>query len=250
MIDVVSQGAKYVNLDDKSLVMYLAKDLTIEQSIVKRLTDLFVSIVGLVLTSPIMLGCAIAIKAEDGGHVFYKQKRLTKYGRVFEVYKFRTMKEENSIHKSVTADDDRITKVGKFLRKFRIDELPQLLNILKGDMTVVGPRPEMLENVEKYTEALPEFSYRLRMKAGLTGLAQIYGKYNTSPKDKLVMDLMYIENYSIWQDFKLIFQTVTVFLKASESTEAFGVEELYDFDEDRERNRKAKKRGQPRQEKE
>ena len=103
----------------------------------------------------------------------------------------------------------------------------------------------MLENVEKYTEALPEFSYRLRMKAGLTGLAQIYGKYNTSPKDKLVMDLMYIENYSIWQDFKLIFQTVTVFLKASESTEAFGVEELYDFDEDRERNRKAKKRGQP-----
>ena len=250
MIDVVSQGAKYVNLDDKSLVMYLAKDLTMEQRIVKRLTDLFVSLVGLVITSPIMLGCAIAIKAEDGGHVFYKQKRLTKYGRVFEVYKFRTMKEENSIHKSVTADDDRITKVGKYLRKFRIDELPQLLNILKGDMTVVGPRPEMLENVEKYTEALPEFSYRLRMKAGLTGLAQIYGKYNTSPKDKLVMDLMYIENYSIWQDFKLIFQTVTVFLKASESTEAFGVEELYDFDEDRERNRKAKKRGQPRQEKE
>ena len=108
MIDVVSQGAKYVNLDDKSLVMYLAKDLTMEQRIVKRLTDLFVSIVGLVLTSPIMLGCAIAIKAEDGGHVFYKQKRLTKYGRVFEVYKFRTMKEENSIHKSVTENDDRI----------------------------------------------------------------------------------------------------------------------------------------------
>ena len=110
------------------------------------------------------------------------------------------------------------------LRKFRIDELPQLINILNGDMTVVGPRPEMLENVEKYTEELPEFSYRLRMKAGLTGLAQISGKYNTSPKDKLVMDLMYIENYSIWQDFKLIFQTITVFLKASESTAAFGKE--------------------------
>ncbi len=237
-IDVVSQGAKYVTLDDKSMVMYTAKDLTMEQRIVKRLTDLAVSIVGLIVASPIMLGCAIAIKLDDGGKVFYKQKRLTKYGRVFEVYKFRTMKEENSIHKSVTENDDRITRVGKVLRKFRIDELPQLLNILNGDMTVVGPRPEMLENVEKYTEELPEFSYRLRMKAGLTGLAQISGKYNTSPKDKLVMDLMYIENYSIWQDFKLIFQTITVFLKASESTEAFHKEELYDFDNGRERDRK------------
>ena len=228
-----------MTLDDKSMVMYLAKDLTLEQRIAKRVMDLALSLVGLVITSPIMLACAIAIKAEDGGHVFYKQKRLTKYGRVFEVYKFRTMKEENSIHKSVTENDDRITKVGKYLRKFRVDELPQLLNILKGDMTVVGPRPEMLENVEQYTEELPEFSYRLRMKAGLTGLAQISGKYNTSPKDKLVMDLMYIENYSIWQDIKLIFQTITVFLKASESTEAFGTEELFDFDEDLERNRKA-----------
>ncbi|MCI8386679.1 MAG: sugar transferase [Acutalibacter sp.] len=231
-IDVVSQGAKYVTLDDKSLVMYTAKDLTMEQRIVKRLTDLAVAIVGLVLTSPIMLACAIAIKAEDGGKVMYKQKRLTKYGRVFEVYKFRTMR-ENSAQVSVMENDDRITKVGRVLRKFRIDELPQLLNILNGDMTVVGPRPEMLENVEKYTEELPEFSYRLRMKAGLTGLAQISGKYNTSPKDKLVMDLMYNENYSIWQDFKLIFQTITVFLKASESTEAFGAEELYDFDGDK-----------------
>lgn len=237
-IDVVSQGAKYVTLDDKSMVMYTAKDLTMEQRIVKRLTDLAVSIVGLIVASPIMLGCAIAIKLDDGGKVFYKQKRLTKYGRVFEVYKFRTMKEDNSVHRSVTENDDRITRVGRVLRKFRIDELPQLINILNGDMTVVGPRPEMLENVEKYTEELPEFSYRLRMKAGLTGLAQISGKYNTSPKDKLVMDLMYIENYSIWQDFKLIFQTITVFLKASESTEAFGKEELYDFDNDRERDRK------------
>ena len=234
MIDVVSQGAKYVTLDDKSLVMHMAKDLTMEQRIIKRLMDISISLFALVLTSPIMLVCAIAIKAEDGGKVFYKQKRLTKYGRVFQVYKFRTMKEENSIHKSVTENDDRITKVGNILRKFRIDELPQMLNILKGDMTVVGPRPEMLENVEKYTSDLPEFSYRLRMKAGLTGLAQISGKYNTSPKDKLVMDLMYIENYSIWQDLKLIFQTITVFLKASESTEAFGKENLYDFDEEKE----------------
>ena len=238
-IDVVSQGAKYVTLDDKSMVMYTAKDLTMEQRIVKRLTDLAVSIVGLVLSSPIMLACAIAIKLEDHGKVFYKQKRLTKYGRVFEVYKFRTMKEENSVNRSVTENDDRITKVGSLLRKFRIDELPQLLNIFNGDMTVVGPRPEMLENVEKYTDDLPEFSYRLRVKAGLTGLAQISGKYNTSPKDKLVMDLMYIENYSIWQDFKLIFQTIMVFLNASESTAAFGKEELYDFDDGRERDKES-----------
>ena len=192
----------------------------------------------LVLLSPVMLGCAIAIKAEDGGKVFYRQKRATKYGRVFEVLKFRTMREENSVHRSVTDDDDRITRVGRILRKYRIDELPQLVNILTGDMTVVGPRPEMLENVEKYTSELPEFAYRLRMKAGLTGLAQIAGKYNTSPKDKLVMDLMYIENYSIWQDLKLIFQTVTVFFKASESTEAFHAQEEYDFDEDRVENRR------------
>ncbi len=241
MIDVVSQGAKYMTLDDKSLVMHVAKDLTMEQRIVKRLMDIGISLLALIITSPIMLGCALAIKLEDGGKVFYKQKRLTKYGRVFEVYKFRTMREENSIHKSVTENDDRITKVGKVLRKYRIDELPQMLNILKGDMTVVGPRPEMLENVEKYTGELPEFAYRLRMKAGLTGLAQISGKYNTSPKDKLVMDLMYIENYSIWQDLKLIFQTVTVFFKASESTEAFGGEILYDFDEDREKNRRERR---------
>ncbi len=242
MVDVVSQGAKYVTLDDKSLVMHTAKDLTMEQRIVKRLTDIAVSVVALVITSPIMLVCALAIKLEDRGKVFYKQQRLTKYGRVFEVYKFRTMKEENSIHKSVTENDDRITRVGKVLRKYRIDELPQMLNILKGDMTVVGPRPEMLENVKKYTDELPEFAYRLRMKAGLTGLAQISGKYNTSPKDKLVMDLMYIENYSIWQDFKLIFQTITVFFKASESTEAFGGMEAYDFDEDRERNRRSQEK--------
>ncbi len=232
MTDVVSQGAKYISLDDKSLVMHTAKDLTMEQRIVKRLMDIAVSVLALVAASPIMLACAVAIKLEDGGKVFYKQKRLTKYGRVFQVYKFRTMKEENSVHRSVTENDDRITRVGRVLRKFRIDELPQMLNILNGDMTVVGPRPEMLENVEKYTEELPEFSYRLRMKAGLTGLAQISGKYNTSPKDKLVMDLMYIENYSIWQDLKLIFQTITVFLKASESTEAFGAQVLFDFDGD------------------
>ncbi len=177
-----------------------------------------------------MVISAIAIKCEDHGSIFFRQKRMTKNGRIFKVLKFRTMKEENSVNKSVSANDDRITKVGGILRKFRIDELPQLLNILMGDMTLVGPRPEMLENVAEYTAALPEFSYRLRAKAGLTGLAQISGKYNTSPKDKLVLDLMYIENFSIWSDIKIIFQTITVFFKAADSTEAFGQEVVFAFD--------------------
>ena len=139
------------------------------------------------------------------------------------------MIESGSVNRSFTSDDDRITKFGKYLRKFRIDELPQIINIFKGEMSVVGPRPEMIENVDQYTQELPEFSYRLRVKAGLTGFAQIAGKYNTSPKDKLVMDLMYIEQYSIWLDIKLIFQTLTVFLKASDSTEAFKTGDEYDF---------------------
>lgn len=129
------------------------------------------------------------------------------------------MKPNNDNH-SVTKDDDRITKVGKFLRRTRIDELPQLFNVLKGDMTFVGPRPEMLKNVEEYTDELPEFKYRLRVKAGLTGYAQITGKYNTTPKDKLVMDMMYIEQFSILKDIQLIFQTAIVLLK-KDSTEAF-----------------------------
>ena len=121
--------------------------------------------------------------------MFYRQKRATYAGRIFEVYKFRSMRvEDGSIHRSVTKDDDRITRVGHVIRKFRIDELPQLINVLKSDMSIVGPRPEMIENVDKYTQELPEFTYRLRAKAGLTGLAQIYGRYNTSPKDKLIMD--------------------------------------------------------------
>ncbi len=221
MNDVVMLGAKPVVLDDKPLVSAVVRDLTLEQKVVKRTMDLLISGLGLLVLSPIMLLCALLIKLEDGGHVFFRQTRATKGGKLFKVYKFRTMKEAGSINKSVTSDDDRITKIGKYLRKFRIDELPQLINILKGEMSVVGPRPEMIENVDKYTEELPEFSYRLRVKGGLTGYAQIAGKYNTSPKDKLVLDLMYIERYSLWLDFKLILQTVTVLLKASDSTEAF-----------------------------
>ena len=149
----------------------------------------------------------------------------------FSKFKFRTMK-ENVENFSSTADDDRITKVGKVLRKCRLDELPQILNILKGEMSLVGPRPEMLENVYSYTAQLPEFEYRLRVKAGLTGYAQIAGKYNTSPRDKLILDLMYIENYSLWKDIKLLFQTLIVLFK-SDSTEAFDSKRRIEFPEDK-----------------
>lgn len=221
MTDVVMLGAKTVMLDDKPMVSAVVRELTFEQRVIKRTMDIAMSLCGLIVLGPIMLLTALLIKLDDGGKVFFRQRRATKGGKLFEVYKFRTMKEAGSINQSAKSDDDRITRVGKYLRKFRIDELPQLINILKGEMSVVGPRPEMVENVDKYTAELPEFSYRLKVKGGLTGHAQIAGKYNTSPKDKLVLDLFYIEKYSLWLDFKLIMQTVTVLLKASDSTSGF-----------------------------
>ena len=217
--DIVEMTSEYYLLDDISVLNYNVKGLTMEQRIIKRCIDIAGSLVMGIVSSPIWIVSAIAIKVYDGGSILFKQKRATINGTVFEVYKFRTMKEHVE-NRSVTEDDDRITPPGRILRKIRMDELPQLLNILKGNMSFVGPRPEMLENVEAYTEALPEFRYRLRVKAGLTGYAQIAGKYNTTPKDKLILDLMYIENYSVFKDIQLLFQTAIVLLK-SDSTEAF-----------------------------
>lgn len=217
--DIVEMSSEYYMLDDISMVNYNIRGLTMEQRIIKRCMDIGLSLLMIIATSPIWIVSAIAIKLYDGGSIFFKQDRATIHGNVFQVYKFRTMK-MNVENRSVTDNDDRITKPGHILRKIRMDELPQLLNILNGDMSFVGPRPEMLENVTSYTEEFPEFRYRLRVKAGLTGYAQIAGKYNTTPKDKLMMDLMYIENYSVFRDIQLLFQTAIVFLK-SDSTEAF-----------------------------
>ena len=230
--DIVEMSAEYYLLDDISMLNYNVAGLTMEQRIVKRCMDIGLSLVMGIITSPIWLISAAAIKAYDGGPVFFKQDRATINGNIFQVYKFRTMKEHVE-NRSVSEDDDRITPPGKILRKIRMDELPQLINILKGDMSFVGPRPEMIENVEAYTEELPEFRYRLRVKAGLTGYAQISGKYNTTPKDKLMMDMMYIENYSVFKDIQLLFQTAIVLLK-SDSTEAFKKQksgEIYHFRE-------------------
>ena len=194
--------------------------------------DIIISGAGLLVASPVMLIEALAIKLEDGGPVFFRQPRMTKDGKVFDVLKFRTMivDADKDVKRLASQNDDRITKVGKFLRKTRMDELPQFINILKGDMSIVGPRPEQVEITEKYVEVLPEFRYRLKVKAGLTGLAQIQGKYNTTPRDKLIFDLIYIEQYSIWVDIKLILQTVKVLFK-SDSTEGVTGElpEGYDF---------------------
>lgn len=218
--DIVEQNSRQAMFDDVAFLAAEFKGMTFEQRICKRLMDIVISVLALVISSPVFLVSAVWIKKQDGGKVFFRQKRATIHGKVFEIYKFRTMKENVENH-SVTKGDDRITPVGKVLRKYRIDELPQFINILKGEMSVVGPRPEMLENVDEYTREMPEFKYRLRMKAGLTGYAQIMGKYNTSSKDKLMLDLMYIENFSLLKDIQLMFQTVTVLFQAEDSTEAF-----------------------------
>ena len=217
--DVVEMNAQSYMLDDISVLNRNVKHWTMEQRIAKKAMDVVLAIVLLIITSPICLITAIVIKAHDGGNILFKQKRATLHGKTFEVYKFRTMK-ENVENKSAVKGDDRITSPGKFLRKTRIDELPQLINILRGDMSFVGPRPEMLENVLAYQQEIPEFRYRLRVKAGLTGYAQIAGKYNTSPRDKLIMDMQYIEQFSIVRDIQLLFQTCIVLLK-SDSTEVF-----------------------------
>ncbi len=217
--DVVENLAEHYLLDDISMLHTQVQGLTYEQRFVKRTFDLVFSSLAIVFLSPIFLIVSILIFLDDGGPIFFLQRRATRDGEVFKVIKFRTMK-VHSGNKSAEENDDRITKIGHKLRKYRIDELPQIFNIFFGDMSFVGPRPEMMENVWNYTEEMPEFKYRLRVKAGLTGLAQVVGKYNTSPKDKLILDMMYIERFSIWRDIKLIFQTLIVFLK-KDSTEGF-----------------------------
>lgn len=218
--DIVTRHSRHVILDDVTVLESRVSGLTFEQELAKRIMDVVISGIGLLIAGPIMLIEAALIKLEDGGPVFFRQPRLTKDGKVFEVLKFRTMivdadKEKKGL---VKEGDSRITKVGNILRKTRLDELPQFLNIIKGDMSIVGPRPEQVEITKRYVEVLPEFKYRLKVKAGLTGLAQIRGKYNTTPKDKLILDLIYIEQYSIWIDLKLMLQTVKVLFK-SDSTE-------------------------------
>lgn len=217
--DITVRGCEVSHFFDTPFLRNRRVDVVWYYPIVKRLLDIILSLTGLVIASPFMIITAVAIKLEDGGRIFYKQKRLTKDGKVFNIYKFRSMKENSETTAQLAkADDDRITKVGAIIRRFRIDEIPQIFNILMGDMTIVGPRPERPEIAKEYEEELPEFVMRLKVKAGLTGYAQVYGKYNTTPLDKLKLDLIYISQRSVLADFKIMFYTVKI-LFLPESTE-------------------------------
>ena len=223
--DILCQGSSPKHFLDTPLMKYEYQYDSIEGYMGKRVLDVVLSLFCLVILLPVLIITAIAIKLEDGGPVFFKQRRCTKGGREFDILKFRSMivdAEKNGATPCV-GDDPRITKVGKVIRATRIDELPQLINILKNDMSFVGPRPERIEHVQQYGEELPEFAYRMRVKGGLTGYAQIFGKYNTSAYDKLRLDLMYIENQSLLLDLKLLLLTFKVIFKA-ESTEGFAEE--------------------------
>ena len=225
--DILLRGADNIHLFDTHLYLSRNKGLSGEQIIFKRLLDLALCIPVSIILLPLFLVIAILIKAYDGGPVLYKQPRLTLDGKVFDIYKFRSMRMDSEKKGAQLAkkDDDRITPVGKVLRAIHFDEFPQLINIIKGDMSLVGPRPERPEIAEQYGEVIPEFDFRLKVKAGLTGYAQVYGKYNTTPYDKLKLDLTYIENYSFWLDIKLLFLTFKILFQR-ENTEGIDANQI------------------------
>ena len=222
--DIMLCNARPAIVDDAAFLAMEYNKITIFQRAAKRLGDIVISFLALIVTSPFIAIISLLIKLEDHGPVIFSQSRLTADGRPFTIRKFRTMVPQSStpddLQVSVAVDDPRITKVGSFLRRYRLDEIPQFFNILIGDMSLVGPRPEMMANVTRYKMNLPAFVYREKMKAGLTGYAQIEGRYNTSAEDKLMLDMMYIESFSIWLDVKLILRTFTVLLK-KDSTQGF-----------------------------
>ena len=220
--DVLFHGAHETFVGDSLVYLCRNRSMPLGQCAAKRAMDILLSVVGIVLTSPLMLAAAIAVKAYDGGPVLYRQERYTKDCKRFSLIKFRSMVvDAEKDGAQLTVDNDpRITPVGRVLRRTRIDELPQFFNILRGEMSLVGPRAERIENVEYYCTLLPEFRYRMKVKAGLTGYAQIFGHYNTSYEEKLKMDLLYIENSSLLLDLRLLFLTARTLLLPS-STAGF-----------------------------
>ena len=223
--DVLIKGADQLHLFDTPILLTREYALTVEQRMMKRCIDIVCALLLTIITSPIMLLTAICIKCYDKGSVLYRQTRCTMGGKEFQIMKFRSMRvdaEKDGVARLAARHDDRITPVGRVIRAVRIDELPQLFNILAGDMSFIGPRPERPEIIKQYVEEMPEFTFRMKVKAGLAGYAQVYGKYNTTPYDKLKLDLSYIENYSVWLDLKLMLLTLKILFQA-ESTE--GVED-------------------------
>ncbi len=223
--DIMIKGSDQLHLFDTPILLTREYAMTIEQRVVKRLIDIVCALILMILTAPFMLVTAIVIKLYDGGPVLYRQVRCTRDMREFQILKFRSMRtdaEKDGVARLAAKNDSRITPIGRFIRKVRIDELPQLFNILNGEMSFIGPRPERPEIIRQYQEDMPEFTFRTKVKAGLAGYAQVYGKYNTTPYDKLKLDLFYIENYSVWLDLKLMLLTIKILFQA-ESTE--GVEQ-------------------------
>lgn len=217
-ISDIQLRASYLTQDEDCACFYCPRPgISKRASVIKRFFDILISFMGLILTSWLFVIVAIAIKIEDGGRVFYRQERCTEGGRVFSILKFRSMiehEEDGDIH-ITKHKDDRITKVGYLIRKTKIDELPQLINILKGDMSIVGPRPERPELIKDILEYIPEYNFRMTVKAGLTGYAQVHGDYHTDFLEKLRWDMLYIENYSLLLDLKIMLMTVPTLLRGS-----------------------------------
>lgn len=208
-------------LDDLPAQRLSRMRLTLEQRILKRALDIAVAAASIILLSPVMLITAVIVKLDSPGPVIYSQVRVGRYGKTFKVHKFRSMRQDAEAKTGPVLageNDPRITKFGRFMRATRLDELPQLFNVLKGEMSIVGPRPERPFFVEQFIREKPEYAYRHNVKPGITGLAQIAGKYNTTAYDKLVYDLIYIQNISVINDLTIMLQTLKVLI-TKESTE-------------------------------
>jgi exopolysaccharide biosynthesis polyprenyl glycosylphosphotransferase len=229
--DVLIKGADQLHLIDTPIFLTREYALTIEQRLAKRMIDIFLALILLVITLPIMLIIALVVCLYDKGPALFRQCRCTANGKEFFIIKFRSMRidaESDGVARLAGRKDARITPVGRFIRATRFDELPQLINILRGEMSFIGPRPERPEIIAQYLEEMPEFSFRLKMKAGLSGYAQIFGKYNTTPYDKLKLDLTYIANYSLWLDLKLMLLTLRTLFRPDSTEGVAETEELFD----------------------
>lgn len=203
--------SRIINFNDLMVCMLDRMGLTFEQRLFKRIVDIILSLIALILSSPIILICALIIKLSDGGPAFFRQERLTIHNKPYNIYKLRTMRIDAEAKTGAVIsgkNDPRVTRFGKFLRRSKLDEVPQFINVLKGDMSIVGPRSERPEFVSNFEKDIPGYSQRFAVKAGITGLAQVAGNYDTTPQDKLRYDLLYIKNYSVLQDFKIMFLTV------------------------------------------
>ncbi len=210
--DIILWSSGDTHLFDTPMLVTHSHSITAVEAFFKRLMDVVGALIMFIVLSPIMLIVAIGVKVQDGGPIIYKQDRVTKDGRVFKILKFRSMMKDSEVNgaRLATKDDDRVTPFGRVIRDLHVDELPQLINVLRGDMSLVGPRPERPEIIEQYKDEIPEFDYRLKVKAGLTGYAQVYGRYKTPSYNKLKLDMIYIEHYSIWLDIKLLFLTFKI----------------------------------------